>query len=363
MRARSCRRRAVRGLGIGISLALCASAANAEDIAPAVELDWTAPGDCPPRSAVLERVQQLVATDAATSPSLAARAEVTKHDRTYHLTVTLRVDDLEETRAAQSQTCTALGETAAIILATAIDAARHARSSAVPREPEPSTTREHEPTPIVPHAPRAGRQIGPDAGTRSTDGTGGRATPSRVVAGFGVASMFDFGTLPRPAGGLEAAAHLKLERWLFAVAGSLWVPRTQSFASRTSGGAHFEGRTIGLSACWTPFGANVRIGACGGLDMMDVDVSGFGIRRPAAGTIRWPTIRLGAIAESRVGPNATMFIRTDAAFAFAVPRIVLSTDASNLTLHEVGVPAVRVTMGMRIDLFSIFSHNKVASSR
>ena len=233
------------------------------------------------------------------------------------------------------------------MLATAVDAARERQVThdrpPVTAEVEPATPPTRDDS--APADPPPPRRPTPE---RRLAARG--ATPKAAV-GIGAGALFDFGTLPRPTAGLELAVHVDIDRWRLAVAGSLWQTREQAFAERTPGGARFEVFTFGGFACWTPLGERLRVGGCAELDITRLQISGFGIRRPSSARGTWPTARAGLIAEARLSPSASVFFRTDAAFALAVPRIVLTTVGDAVSLHEVGSPAFHLTIGGLADLF------------
>lgn len=332
----------------GLATAVSHQAVQAEP-PPPVDLEWHVEGAaCPSRDTVLERVRQLLATEVAGTPRIRGRAELTRNDGRLVLVVRVTDGEVEDTRTAESRSCAALGEAAAIILATAIDAARerHAGQSGPASEAteivSPPRSEAH-PSETPPSGPPKRRRV-----------TRPRSLPAPVAkpaVGVGAAALFDFGTLPRPTAGLELAVFLRRDRWQLAIAGSLWQPREQSFAARTPGGARFDVLTFGGFGCWTPAGKRFRLGGCAELDVSRLEITGFGIRRPSVARGVWPTVRAGIIGEARLSRSASVFIRTDAAFALAVPRIVLTTTASDVDLHEVGSPALHLTIGGRTDIF------------
>jgi len=317
------------------------------DAPPPVDLEWQVEGvGCPTRDAVLGRVRQLVGSDAASSPRIHGSAVMTRNERGLSLVVRVRSGDVEDTRTAESRSCAALGEAAAIILATAIDAARerqeaHDSPSIVADGPATPPARDDSRSTKPPPPGRSRREHRPPT----------QKTTTKIAVGVGASALFDFGTLPRPTAGIELAVHLGVDRWRVAIAGSLWQPREQTFTERSPRGARFEVLTLGGLGCWTPLGDRFRVGACAELDITRLQISGFGIRRPSSTRGIWPTVRAGLIAEARLHRAASVFIRTDAAFALAVPRIVLSTVGDAVSLHEVGSPAFHLTIGGRADVF------------
>ncbi len=328
-------------------MASLSAVAKAEAPAIALDLEWRANyAGCPSRSVVLERIRQLHATDSTTSQGIRGQAEVTRKNGRFVLVVRVQSGDVEDTRTAESESCSALGEAAAIILATAIDASRGRDAS-------------------TPHPTGAGEETG--APPKSDEGTSARvatkadsgplAHPSRaavfgkVAVGIGVAPLLDIGTLPRPAVGLEFEAHVELDRWRLAVAGALWHPQERTFAEGSPGGATFDVQSVGGFACWTPLGVRLRLGGCAELDLSWLQISGFRIRHPSVARGTWPTLRAGVIAEAHVSRRAVVFVRTDATFALAIPRIVLTTTEDDVALHEVGAAGLRIAIGARANLF------------
>jgi hypothetical protein len=88
--------------------------------AAAVELTWESPEACPDRANVEQRIHKLLGT---TNDKVIAEGRVTATKNGYHLALTTTRDGVRGERALDDASCEALADSAALIVAMAIDPA------------------------------------------------------------------------------------------------------------------------------------------------------------------------------------------------------------------------------------------------
>lgn len=313
---------AVFGLGL-----LWTSHARAESPDLPVELEWSAPKQCPSREGVLERVQRVAIVADSDRLRIDVSATITSRDSAFELVIVVREDGVEDARTARSTKCEALADAAAIIIATALNSSRNATPPSAPSPPSLALT-----TAPMRETTKAPLREPPAAEFR------------HAAIGIGLAALFDFGTLPRPTSAVEANVALELERYRIGLAGALFR-QEQTFDASLATGADFDLYAIGAYGCWTPRLGAIRVGPCGAIDLTQMRVEGYGIRHPGVSRVLYPTVRPGLMAEARMGRFVGLFARVDAAFAIGVPDVIVTTSAGDLVLHQVGVPALRITLG------------------
>lgn len=137
------RRSSLTLLGLLFAISLWTSGARA------LELTWTAPAACPSQADVKQRIDTLLeapgkpATSDAQSASASAKLTSTRSG--FKLVLTLHGEGIEGTRTLSGDDCAELAETAAFLIAVAIDPSL---PGAAPPSPEPAPT--PEPPPVAP---------------------------------------------------------------------------------------------------------------------------------------------------------------------------------------------------------------------
>ncbi|AKV00497.1 hypothetical protein AKJ09_07160 [Labilithrix luteola] len=326
-------------------LGVCAprTSAAAED---ELEFTWRAPAGCPGREQVLARIRGLVGANVATSSRVEVVAEVEKKGG-YALVITTNRGEDSETKTASSTSCTTIGEAAAIIVAAALVRARAAATVEDTPEPEPRPAEDA----VVSTEPSSRTE--PMATTRPERIV--RPLPAPTPAnhlGFslGAGAILDAGTLPKPTLGAELVVAGTLGLWQAGLTGSIWAQGEQRYATETSARLVYDVVDAGLFGCFSPIGKRIVVGACTEVDATVMKIEARGIRYPGSARILWPTLRVGIMAELAVTRSLVVFGRADAAFAFAVPRVVLTTTSDNVGLHDVSVPSLRMALGVRANV-------------
>jgi hypothetical protein len=87
----------------------------------APELEWTAPGGCPDRAAVLAEVRQLLGADAKSWPIPPARGVLSREDAGWNLHLEIASGEGVGARDLQDESCLRLAQVAALALALSIE--------------------------------------------------------------------------------------------------------------------------------------------------------------------------------------------------------------------------------------------------
>ncbi|MDF2692491.1 MAG: hypothetical protein K0S65_874 [Labilithrix sp.] len=303
-----------------------------------LELSWDAPAGCPDALTVTRRVEQILRGPPAAPVTVFARAKITgPSEGRYHLVLTLRTADVEETREIDAASCSALAEASAVVVALAIDPSKDGALLPAEETPQPPT-----PPPAPSPAPPPPTKPAPSHHHTATPRQSPPSTRLAIGAGGAVVS----GMLPELGGGLIASGTLRFERFRVGLVGSYWVPQRASFGRNA--GASFEMVEVGAFGGYlVPLG-RFALGPSANLEVTHVDVKGFGIRAPRTSSTLWPTVALGARAEAQVASWFGVFARTDLLFPIGAPAFGLATDNASVRLHDPSLFSVRLSLGIEI---------------
>ncbi len=315
--------------------------AHAADPALPLELSWDAPAQCPEASIVVHRVEQLVRGNLLETPKVVASARIeSAPNGGLHLALTLRTGGVEETRALEGPSCSALAEATAVVIALAIDPSSldaPAPIEAAPAAPDPV------PPASTPVAPAPPPKLAPAADAPSTQS---RARPLRIAVGLGASA--DVGSLPSVGAGLVGAAGVRFHRFRAGILGNLWSRQSPMFGA--SGGASFDMIELGaFGAYMIPLGP-IAIGPGAAIEATYMRVQGFGIRAPRSSSTLWPSAVAGARLEVPLGRWLGLFSRADALFPIGAPIFTLPTSGEAVHLHQPSRVCLRLSLGLEIVL-------------
>jgi hypothetical protein len=244
---------------------------------PELDLQWEAPEGCPAGDDVAARVEVLLGRtlDADTRDPVAVKGVIRRESQArFVLTVAIRTAAGERERTFSGQTCEVLADTAALVVAAAIE-------EPVP-EPEP------EPKPVEPSP----EQTRPPAGPPPSPPT--PKPDDRIVAGAaraGVAGLL--GPLPGATLGVEAAAALLVRRARVELRFAYWFPRDAE-ADLEGRGGEIQLWTLGARGCWAPSVKIVEFPLCGGVQAGPMQGDGFGLGAPTSTRLAWVAFDAGA---------------------------------------------------------------------
>jgi hypothetical protein len=205
-----------------VGLSLVARVTRAQTTEP-IELDWPAHEGCPSREKVLAEAYRLLGGKPQTSARrVRAEATVTPSAGAWRLEMQTESDGSRGKRSLSAESCSALGEAAALILVLAYDpeaVARHGGSVDPAPQPQPQPAQSVPNAELLPPpppkaplpAPRAVTPPAPARPPRSRPQQGaGTGRSWNLVAGGHIAS--DLGSLPAAAFGLGGSLALVVRR-------------------------------------------------------------------------------------------------------------------------------------------------------
>lgn len=216
---------------------------------PPVHIEWVAPAGCPSEEEILGVVERIVGSSTLRS-AVDARVTVTQDNGEFHAEVTVSASGATSTRNLTGESCHAVGDAAALIVALAANPAAGAEAAvpAVPARVPPSI----EPVASAPN-------------------------PEHRRSAFLHASFFvDLGSLPSTGVGGEVGvgwnpSHLDVE-----ILAAFLAPQRATLASIHSQGADFRFARVGARACYELFDARLDVGPCLGGGVEWISAEGFG---------------------------------------------------------------------------------------
>jgi hypothetical protein len=217
---------------------------------PPVHIEWVAPAGCPSHEEILGVVERILGSSALQS-AVDARVTVTQDEGGFHAEVTVTASGATSTRSVNGESCRAVGDAAALIVALAANPAASAED-AVPASPAPAHPPSIEPVASAPN-------------------------PERRRTAFLDASLFvDLGSLPSTGLGGEFGVgwnplHLDVE-----IVAAFLASQRATLASIPSQGADLRFARVGARACYELFDARLDVGPCLGGGVEWIAATGFG---------------------------------------------------------------------------------------
>lgn len=332
-------------MGLLLVLGVCApTAARAQPRDP-IDLEWTAPAECPRIESVRARLRKLAGPLKSTGNTLRAEATITRNDDGgLHLRLLVRSGSLAGERNMDGKSCSALAGAAAVTLVLLLhssepltendlagtsntapaggqsksDASTNGAASN-PAATDRSATRQ-DPIRATPSAPT------PPDQHPSRPAPGPDARPERrwhVLLQLPQVEL-GLGPLHQPSVGLAIAAGAALDRWRFLAKGSLWFSQhaTASNADQQYG-ADIDRQAITLLTCrGVPLSSGFELSPCLSLAVQHLSARGTGVHvGPQTGTATWFAIGAGAQGRVNVAPWLRLVLGLDAQLQVAQPSL------------------------------------------
>jgi hypothetical protein len=268
--------------GATVLLAVAVVAITARAQTP-LTLDWEAPDGCPTGPSVTRAVEKLI-----TQPPprvLQASATITKRGERW--AAEIRTPRGE--RRLDGESCRAVAEAVAMVLALAIDpnASPNAAAFAAFDEPDsPAPAPESRaPAPAAPATPIASTSRPSDRPVPPTETSREKADDALGV----LAALFavgELGMLPQPTLGAALGVGVGAGAWSVEVGPMFLIPRSGSLEDDTSRGGEI-GYIGGYAAgCLAPFRSR-RFDVCGAFEVGRIAGSGFGVTDPLPAEALW----------------------------------------------------------------------------
>jgi hypothetical protein len=241
-------------LGIGV---LGAVATIARAAAPAVDLTWNAPPDCPDREVVVNEISRLLGGTQPDRPLPVQAAASQLADGRWSMYLSTPAGE----RSFEGDSCARLADATAVIIALMI-------VPATDPPPPALTAAAPLPSPVAPSSRRFQILIRPEGS----------------VLG---------GPLPNASPGLGLAAGVRSGRLRLEVNGA-WGGPSQQVNLPDGAGAVFS-MTVrgGVTGCWTPWSQRVEVDACLGAQTGPLNGHGVGVATPETVQTWWVGLSAG----------------------------------------------------------------------
>jgi hypothetical protein len=261
---------------------LASTRARASEPPALVALEWSVPDGCPDAAHVEREVERLLAdVSRAGGPYLQARAQV-RQEKSGLWNVELRTAGPQGRgqRTLSAESCVALADATALILALAIDPERVAANRSTESPAPPATAQ-----------PAAVRAAPPPIPTPTRRSVANRA----IALAADASAVLDIGTLPTATPGVAATLavipsaipFLRLE-----TGADVFLDSTTTNPPTRSG--RFSLRTFHAGVCVVNPGGRWEVGACGGVEIAWLSAAGLYESVPSPGDAEWLVLRARA---------------------------------------------------------------------
>jgi hypothetical protein len=354
----------------GAALVVAATLASFPARAAPVQLEWSAPGACPQAAHVHAEVERLVGgwEKVARERGIEAEAQVAlTSPRRWRLVLRVRGAEAEGTRVLEGESCEALADAAALVLALALSpeaveeqAALAGASSGAEAVAGPRTSGPEEPGGALtaPQPSEKGRTHDVAAMEEPEDGASpglgpveapAHATPTgetRTSARLGLEIVGDAGTLPRPALGAAVVGGVAWRR--LRVVGSVMAlgPRRGTLEAPEGAGGRFLLVAAAVRVCGVLLDRRRGyLGPCTALELGTLRGEGEGVSDPGRGRALWAAVAGGVQAGMRLMGPWFLTLRVEALVPLARPTFLLEGIGA---VHRPSAAVGRVGLGLEV---------------
>jgi hypothetical protein len=300
---------------------------------PSVDLEWSAPADCPRREDVQARIRKLAGKRKWTALPLRAEAIVVrKDDGRLRLRLVLHAGDMVGERNIEGSSCSALAGATAVVVALMF------RSGGLPpstEQPELSTTGEQNPDGGTTDQPASA----PNQATQEpkpSDVSPAKPTPVAKVPKSrsprrwrGLAQLplgvVSIGPLPTPSLGVAVAGGASFDQWRFLARGTAWLSQYSAGADEFEPfGARVRRTSLTLFACRSLFASRFEIAPCATVALAHLSARGEGTHiAPRTAQATWVTAGLGLHARFHVVSWLSLVLSGDGEIGTSRPEFVV----------------------------------------
>jgi hypothetical protein len=328
-----------------------------------VEVDWTAPLECPNGVEIATRVGELT-TNHPDQPLLVS-AVVHIRGGNYVLDLEWRHATRHETEQLVGHDCDELGELAAVLLASELDPFAFTRfvrfdgprrferqpevAEAVepePVEPEPVEPQSVEPQSVEPQSVEPNHAGLPhyDVGRPPPRDAGQQRRPRSSVNGLVLAEGHGFlNLLPNPGGGPRLGIALELSNARLVLAGAGWFASGFRSPSDPTVGGRLSAWSIELHGCGVPHWRRLSVPLCGQLGAGQALGTGFGVDPSLSASQPWVWLGADANLEWWVHPRFALRAGLGVGFSLVRPSFeIVGSDAR----FEFPIVSGRATVGI-----------------
>jgi hypothetical protein len=320
------------------------------------QLEWVAPAGCPSREGVLEEIDHMVGGSDA-SKLLIARVSITQVGPIFRGEVELGGPATEPARTLEADSCGAVAEAAAVVIAFAVNqdapslapaASTSEDSASLPSQPlDGGAVAPTNATAERPPEPQSVRLVLPAEHRESTSPlppAPREAVPLRWPFVVGAAFVVDTSLLPSTTYGGEITIAWRWSRLALELSGALLATQTGVLPAAPSQGARFGLWHLGARGCYAWQIGRVAGGPCvgGGVDW--IDGRGFGSTPdvPADATGRMFIGAVGGQLGFRLASRIALRLVAETIVPAARPRFVIDGGG---TVFEAAAVSLRAAAG------------------
>ena len=321
-------------LGASVAIALAVHAA-----AP-IEIEWSAPPECPAAAELRASVVQLLGGEQAREP-VRAEATVVREGEGYAAQLVLAVGEQRSERRLQASGCAALADAVAVVVAVTVDPVQlldaegeHVEVTEPIAEPIAAPVVAPIAVPEIPSAPSS---------TPTVERERVRA-PGVHLRVFGGP---DFGATPKITGAIGGAIGLRGHWWRAEIDGSFAFARTTSLPSDDDVTAKVSRWSIGARGCAVPTRGRIEVPLCAGVEAGQLVGAGTGQTIGKATRARpWVAAVVGPALAITVVPRLAIVVGAD----LVVPAWRARFQIGTAQIHRPQPIGVRGLVGVELRL-------------
>lgn len=321
---------------LGVAACLCAPSAKA------VELAWEAPEGCPDRANVEQRIQKLL-SGASEKSHVTAEGIVTATKSGYRLALTTTRDGTRGERILDDKSCAALAESAALIVAMAVDPAIALTMDEPAAAPPAPTTSASEPEPPAP--PPVAAPTPPRADTPSmvpvTPPPSQRPRPRVLVAAGGDVLGYVF---PRATLGVSLSVGAIVGPLRFDVGGHYAPSSEHDLAAPAGASGSFELLLARARAAWLWSIGAWELGPMAAFEAGRARARGNGLSTSLEARTPWFAGSFGALASHRFGRFA---VTGEVSLIAPLTRPAFIVEGAG-TVHTPAAVAIRAGLSVEV---------------
>lgn len=323
-----------------IAVVLAPTAAPAQ---PSLQLDWSAPAECPQHEYVAAAFARYVGAEPATDVEAQAAVRAVDHGYQLELSVGGHLKSLD------SESCDDLAEAAALILSIAATAPESLGVASAPvSEPSPSNPEaadEPAAEPAVsrdpPSSPRPVEPVRPVVAPPTIPNDSASLHPRGIRGSVRAEVGFRFGVMPSFGGDASLVVGMLWRAARIEVAGTWWTPRVATLDDDGDTRVLATLGSVEARGCWTPYVRRLEFPLCGGLELGAVRIDGRGAAPAATQHALWVGASVGAAVVWLGHPNLGLWFGPEAVIGLRRPRIEVAQ-----TSYTVGPAAIRGLLGI-----------------
>lgn len=331
-------------------MAVLAPGPSSGGVGAAIELEWTAPAECPSADEVRANVAQLLGGASASEP-VRAQVTVSREPAGFAAELVLVIGEQRSERRLVAAQCSALADAAAVVIAVTVDPV-HAVGAEMREEAAPLPEPPSEPSLATADASPASAVAEPEPIAVPVVGVAPMPPPRRVVRRPGVyLRVFggvDYGDAPKATGALGGAIGLFGHGWRAELDASGAFPRTTELTRAPGVRARLGRWSLAARGCGVPGRGRIEVPLCGAIEAGAISGEGRGETvDPQRRVLRpWIAAVLGPALAVRVVPRLAVLIGADVVVPLWRARFVIGDD----TVHRPTRVGVRGLAGVELRL-------------